>query len=157
MLKLTKRQSEVLQLIKQNIDETGYPVVLAIIFAKNNRDSFQPPEICYIGSGCEMMEKKIEELNLSNGSSLKTTKLTMKSGVDWTTAWYWFMAGDKTVASYYWQQFYLLKNVFGKEPFRGALIRVSVIGNDAIGKEKVSQFVTGLMPYLDSIYGSRAR
>lgn len=139
-------------LFREYRDDSGYPIVLAVVFAQNNRDSFHPPEICYIGSGVELIEKKIESLTLSDGSSFDATKLTMKSDTDWVTAWYWFMAGDKTVANYYWQQLYLLESLFSKESFRGALVRVSVDTTDELGKEKVSQFITGLLPYLDAIY-----
>ena len=139
-------------LLREYRDESGYPVVLAIVFAQNNRDSFHPPEICYIGSGIEIIEKKIEALPLSDETSFETTKLAMKSDTHWITAWYWFMAGDKTVASYYGQQLYLFKSLFSKKSFRGALIRISVDANDALGKEKASQFVTRLLPHLDAIY-----
>ena len=139
-------------LLREYRDASDYPVQLAIVFAQNNRDSFHPPEICYIGTGVELTEKKIEELHLSDGSSFSTTKLAMKSDNYWVTAWYWFMAGDKTVASYYGQQFYLFKSLFSKKSFRGALIRVSVNANDELGKEKASQFITELLPYLNNIY-----
>jgi EpsI family protein len=138
-------------LFREYRDDSDYPVVLAIVYAKNNRDSFHPPEICYIGSGIDLIGKKFEKLTLSDGSSLNTTKLSMKSDTHWVTAWYWFMAGDKTMASYYSQQLSLLKNLFNKKPYQGALIRISIDGNDALGKEKASKFVANLMPYLNSV------
>ena len=98
------------------------------------------------------MEKKFEEFTLSDGSSLNTTKLGVKSGDYFSTVWYWFMVGDQTIANHYWQQFYLIKNIFSKDAAQGAMIRISVNTNDELGKEKASQFVSALMPYLDEIY-----
>ena len=153
---ISQREYQILEtedvLFREYSDDSDYLIHLLIVFAQNNRDSFHPPEICYIGSGMELMEKKFEKLTLGDGSLFDTTKLDMKSDTHWTTAWYWFMAGDKTVASYYWQQLYLIQNVFSGTPFRGALIRISVNANDALGKEKASQFVTNLLPYLDDVY-----
>ena len=133
-------------------DESGYPVRLLIVFSQNNRDSFHPPEICYVGGGTQLMEKKTEALTLSDGSSLNTTKLSVKSDDYFSTIWYWFMVGDKTIANHYWQQFYMIKSIFGENITRGAMIRISVDTNDVLGKEKASQFVSSLMPYLDDIY-----
>lgn len=139
-------------LLREYRDESDYPVVLAIVFAQNNRDSFHPPEMCYVGAGLEIMENKFDKLNLSDGVSLETTKLAMKSDTHWVTAWYWFMAGDEVEASYYGQQLHLFKSLFSKKSFRGALVRISVNANDELGKEKVSQLVSGLLPYLNAIY-----
>ena len=133
-------------------DESGYPVDLLIVFSKNNRDSFHPPEICYVGAGTELMEKKFEALTLNDGSSLNTTKLSVKADNYLINVWYWFMVGDETIANHYWQQFYLIKNIFSKDAAQGAMIRISVNTNDELAKEKASQFVSGLMPYLDDIY-----
>ena len=42
--------------------------------------------------------------------------------------------------------------MFSKDQVQGAMIRISVDGNDELGKEKASQFVSGLLPHLDDIY-----
>lgn len=137
-------------------DESNYPVVVAIIFSDSKRASFHPPEICYIGGGSELMEKKFEKLIFNDGSTLNTTKLAIKSDANFVTAWYWFMIGEKKIASYYWQQLSMLKNLFIKKPIQGAMIRISVDGNDALGKEKASKFAASLMPYLDNIHHSES-
>lgn len=139
-------------LSRRYLDESGYSVDLLIVCAENNRDSFHPPEICYVGSGVQLMDKGIEALTLNDGSSLDTTTFTVKAETYMSTVWYWFMVGDKTIADHYWQQFHMLKEMFSKDQVQGAMIRIAVDGNDELGKEKASQFVSGLMPYLGDIY-----
>ncbi len=139
-------------LSRRYLDESGYPVDLLIVFSKNNRDSFHPPEMCYVGAGTELMDKRFEALTLDDGSLLDTTKLAVKSDNYFSTVWYWFMVGDQTIANHYWQQFYLIKNIFSKDAAQGAMVRISVNTNDALGKEKASQLVSSLMPYLNAIY-----
>lgn len=139
-------------LSRRYLDGSGFPIDLLIVFSKNNRDSFHPPEICYVGAGTELMGKSSEEFTLNNGSSLNTTKLSVKFDDHFSTVWYWFMVGDQTIANHYWQQFYLIKNIFSKDTALGAMVRVSVNTDDKIGKEKASQFISDLMPYLDNIY-----
>lgn len=137
-------------------DQSNYPVVVAIIFSDSKRASFHPPEICYIGGGIELMDKKFDTLALGNGSKLETTALSMKSetesGVYWITAWYWFMVGKRNIANYYVQQLSMLQSLFSSKPIQGAMIRISVDSNDEFGKEKASDFVTSLMPYLNKIH-----
>lgn len=137
-------------------DQSNYPVVVAIIFSDSKRASFHPPEICYIGGGIELMDKKFDTLALGNGSKLETTVLSMKSdtesGVHWITAWYWFMVGKRNIANYYVQQLSMLQSLFSSKPIQGAMIRISVDSNDELGKEKASDFVTSLMPYLNKIH-----
>ena len=142
-------------LFREYRDESDYPVVVAVVCSKSNRDSFHPPEICYIGAGFHLMEKKVETLFSNDESAMTVTRLNLKSDDNfWITAWYWFMVGDKSGASYYWQQLSLLRNIFSKKSFRGALVRVSVDGSDLKEgeKEKVSQFVSYLVPYLNKVH-----
>ena len=108
-------------------DQSGYPVVVAIIFSDSKRASFHPPEICYIGGGRELMEKKFEKLVFDDGSTLNTTKLAIKSEDSFTTAWYWFMVGERKIANYYLQQLSMLQSLFVKKPIQGAMIRISVL------------------------------
>ncbi len=139
-------------LSRRYFDESGYSLALLIICAENNRDSFHPPEICYVGSGVQLIDKGAETLNLNDGSLLDTTTFAVKADTYTSKVWYWFMVGDKIIADHYWQQLHMLKEMFSKDQVQGAMIRISVDGNDELGKEKASQFVSGLIPHLDDIY-----
>lgn len=133
-------------------DQSNYPVLVAIIFSDSKRASFHPPEICYIGGGRELMGKNFDEMTFDDSSTLNTTKLVIKSEDSFTTAWYWFMVGERTIANYYLQQLSMLQSLFVKKPIQGAMIRISVQSNDELGKEKATEFVASLMPHLDKIH-----
>ena len=98
------------------------------------------------------MEKKVEELVFDDGSSLNTTKLAVKSDDHLTTAWYWFMIGNKKIASYYWQQLSMLQSLFSNKRIQGAMVRISVNGDEDTGREKAGDFVANLLPHLDKIH-----
>ena len=139
-------------LFREYRDKSDYPVLVAIVFSDSKRASFHPPEICYIGGGSELMGKNFEKLVFEDGSTLNTTKLVIKSSDHFTTAWYWFMVGDKKIASYYWQQLSMLPSLFNSKQLQGSMVRISVNTNDELGEAKASKFVASLMPYLDRIH-----
>lgn len=140
-------------LVREYQDAEGYPVVLAIVFADRIRGSFHPPEICYIGAGAELIGKEREQMSLSDGTLLDTNKLVVKSSEeDSLTAWYWFMAGDKSVASFYQQQLFMIKDSLAQKPLQGALIRVSVPENSELGKKKANQFIQDFNDLLADLY-----
>ncbi len=155
-LPLTQDVYEILEtediLLREYRDESDYPVMLLIVFSDSKRASFHPPEICYIGGGSQLMGKEFEELNFNDGSALNTTKLKVQSDGHFTTVWYWFMVGNRKIASFYWQQFSMLPSLFSSKKLQGSMIRLSVGTNEELGKEKASKFAASLMPYLDRIH-----
>ncbi len=139
-------------LLREYRDESGYPVILLIVFSDSKRASFHPPEICYIGGGSELMGKEFEQLAFDDNSTLDTTKLVVKSGDYFTTVWYWFVVGNRKIGNYYWQQLSMLPSLFSSKKLQSSMVRISVNTNDELGKEKACEFVTSVMPYLDRIH-----
>ena len=136
-------------LMREYIDENGGELILTIVCSEGNRGSFHPPEICYAGGeGVEFLEKKKDTVPLEGNNNLEVNKLLMKSTDGLTTAWYWFLAGDEYVSSYYQQQLRLFLDALRGKSGQGALIRVSVHGNSESIEDKTKSFITLLVPYM---------
>ena len=139
--------------LREYRDKDGYPVVLAIVFANKIRGAFHPPEICYAGSGLELVGKDVEAIDLVEGTSLRANKLLLESAPrqEAVTAWYWYTAGEQAMPSFYRQQLHLLKDLILQKPLRGMLVRVSVQEHSEIGKAKAYQFMQDFGTYLTGL------
>ncbi|RKY33641.1 MAG: EpsI family protein [Candidatus Omnitrophota bacterium] len=155
-LEISKDVYEVLEtkdiVMREYKDSQGVPVWLAIIYSKDNPDSFHPPEICYVGGGVKLINKKKEKIKLNENEYLTLNKLTMQTPSGIVKAWYWFVAGDKFMDSYYLQQFYLIWNTLINRETSGALIRVSIAGNSEVLEEKAKLFIKEVVPYIRKIF-----
>ncbi|MCM8824451.1 MAG: EpsI family protein, partial [Candidatus Omnitrophica bacterium] len=112
-------------LTREYKDREGDSIFLAIVYSETNRTSFHPPEICYVGGGAEVVNKRIEKIVLNNGEFLFTNKLELTSPQGLISSWYWFVLGDKFFSQYFVQQLYFLYHLLRKESPKGALVRVS--------------------------------
>ncbi len=135
-------------LMRQYTNENGDKIVLTIVCSEGNRGSFHPPEICYAGSGVDLVEKRVETLALPKKEDLKVNKLIMKSSEGLTTAWYWFLAGDNFVSNYYQQQLRFLVDAMRGKILQGALIRVSAHGKNEEIEGRCKSFIIQLIPYI---------
>ena len=126
---------------------------LTIVYSGNNRQSFHPPEICYLGGGVELTAKAKEDIQLKEGSILKTNKLTMiysEEGI--IKAWYWFLVGDRFVDSFLKQQLYFVLDILANRKLQGALIRVSIRGESQDLEDKAKSFISSITPYLKETF-----
>ncbi|MBP7088269.1 MAG: EpsI family protein [Candidatus Omnitrophica bacterium] len=125
---------------------------LTIVYSGNNRQSFHPPEICYVGGGVEITAKGKEDIPLKENSSLKTNKLTMIYPEGTIKAWYWFLVGDRFVDSFLKQQLYFVLDILANRKLQGALIRVSMRGESQDLEDKVKSFISSITPYLKEAF-----
>jgi EpsI family protein len=144
-LEIPKDVYEILEtkdiIIRQYKDKKGDSVFLAVVYSGSKRNSFHPPEICYLGGGAQLLEKGEEQIPLRKTGFLKTNKLVMKNSRGIIKAWYWFTTGKEFVSNYYLQQLHLLLDALrGREP-KGALIRVSIEGNSPVLENKAKSFI----------------
>ncbi|MCK9555698.1 EpsI family protein [bacterium] len=130
-------------------------VWFSIVYGEDNRLSFHPPENCYLGSGqTELLSKDEITLDL-NGRKLEVNKRIFNTKNTKQLVLYWYMAGDREMASYYKQQFYLVLDQIKYRKSKGALIRVSsVIVND--NEEETYKilydFLIDILPVLRDYY-----
>lgn len=134
-------------LTRSYTDAKGNVVYLAIVYAQNNRGSLHPPEICYLGGGVKLLDKRIEPVTIHKKAVLQTNKLVMQAPEGVLTALYWFSAGTKFVNNYYMQQIYVLSQALKGRSLRGALLRVSG-SNEGV----IKGFIREIYPYLENFF-----
>lgn len=100
------------------------PVWLARVSGFGNRAAFHPPEICYVGSHFEVLDRGPITV-MVNGQPRRLMRLVIGQGKDRFEAWYWFTASGRVSPSYYQQQVWLMLDALHGRPMSGTLIRIS--------------------------------
>jgi EpsI family protein len=100
------------------------PLWLAQIGGVGTRAAFHPPEICYLGSHFEVLEREPITVAL-HGQPRRLMRLVVAQGRDRFEAWYWFTANGRITPNYYRQQAWLLSDAIARKPMAGSLIRIS--------------------------------
>ena len=121
------------------------PVWFAQVAGFGNRAAFHPPEICYVGSHFEVLERQRIPV-LVNGRELDVMRLVIGQGPRRFEAWYWFTANGRVTANYYEQQLWLLADTIrGKSESSGTLVRISTPLEDAdTSRRRLMTFVSFL-------------
>jgi EpsI family protein len=140
-------------LVREYTDKEGDSLVLAIVYSGNNRDSFHPPEYCYLGSGAQLMGKEKDTLLLDKDTAFHMNKLVMNSAKDGISVWYWYSVGDRFISNYYAQQILFLWDALRGVNKGGALIRISTVGNNQQQLErKAKSFIRQTLPSLRNLF-----
>ena len=111
------------------------PIWLAQVSGFGNRAAFHPPELCYVGSHFEVLERGPVTLAL-NGRSVPVMRLVIRQDAQRFEAWYWFTANGRVTPNYYQQQMWLLTDSMRGKPISGELVRISTPADDAAGANK---------------------
>jgi EpsI family protein len=144
---------ETRDIIIRRYDKNKDSIYLTVVFSGENRHSFHPPELCYLGGGeVKLIGKGREAISLGADRELLVNKLVMQTGPIKTQAWYWFAASDRFVSSYYLQQAYLMLNALRARPLNGALIRVSAVGNSQLIEPQAKEFIRDIYPHLEEVF-----
>jgi EpsI family protein len=96
-------------------------VWVLIIASVNNLSGFHPPEICYLGSNYEMVDRGYKEIN-----GIKVNRLVLGYNNVEEIVYYWFAVGNKILGSYYKQQLVLLKNYLEFKKLPGFMFKISI-------------------------------
>lgn len=128
-IKLTEKEYDILEtrnlVLREYTNSSGQKISLFIIYSETNRSVFHPPEVCLIGSGIDIVDKKDEAMKIGKSAFL-TNKLYLEKGREKELVLYCYKAGKLYTNSYYFQQTYLmLHQIFGRRT-PGATIRVSM-------------------------------
>ena len=128
-IKLTEKEYSILEtrnlILRKYVNPAGDKLLLFIIYSETNRSVFHPPEVCLIGSGVEIADKKVEEVK-GDKYAFMTNKLYLKKENSRELILYCYKAGKLYMDNYYFQQAYLaLHQIFGRR-IPGATIRVSM-------------------------------
>jgi EpsI family protein len=100
------------------------PVWLVRVGGFGTRAAFHPPEICYVGSDFEVLERGPRTVFV-NGEPRTVMRLVLAQGGHRREAWYWFTAGTRATPHYWLQQAWLVTNALRRRPMTGTLVHVS--------------------------------
>jgi EpsI family protein len=141
-------------LLRQYADNKDERVWIAVVYGEQNRQSFHPPEYCYLGGGnVELLDKETAKIVISGQKSMDVNKLIFLMGNYKQLVLYWFTAGDLTTDNYYKQQFYFVMNQLKHRKSGGTLVRVSttIINDDVNGAvERCKRFILEALKILPS-------
>jgi EpsI family protein len=100
------------------------PVWLVRVGGFGTRAAFHPPEICYVGSDFDVLERGPRTVFI-NGRARTVMRLVVAQGGDRREAWYWFTAGGRTTPNYWLQQAWLVAGALRRLPTTGTLVHIS--------------------------------
>lgn len=155
-LEVTEQEYKILEtrnlVLREYTNKSGKKASLFIIYSETNRSVFHPPEVCLIGSGIAIVDKKSEEIKIDRVSFCANKLYTEKNGLK-ETVLYSYKAGRTYTDNYYFQQAYLaLNQIFGRR-IPGATVRVSSIcrKDSDTDIETLKNFLKETIKALDSI------
>ena len=120
------------------------PVWVSRVGGFGTRAAFHPPELCYVGSDFEVMERRPITL-LVEGAERRVMRLVLRQGVRSYEAWYWLTANGRTTTSYYLQQLWLVLDAIRRRPLTGTLVRISTpMDGPATSHRRLLAFLTSL-------------
>ena len=128
------------------------PVWLARVAGFGTRAAFHPPELCYVGSHFEVLERGVISVTV-NGQPRRLMRLVIGQEHQRFEAWYWFTANGRVTPSYYEQQWWLAMDAMRRQPLSGSLIRISTPFDDAA---KSTQRLTNFLSAFDATPAERS-
>ncbi len=141
------RTFEILETKDVTVKEYQKPGAGAVLFTRvggfgSNRAAFHPPEICFVGSDFQIDERGAIPV-MVGGSEKKLMRLVISQKEKRFEAWYWFTANGKITASYYEQQWWLMKDLMSGRPMSGTLVRIStpMEGDPAVSRNRLARFL----------------
>lgn len=129
-LEVTEREYRVLEtrnlILREYVNPDGDRISIFIIYSETNRKVFHPPEVCIIGSGINIVDKRIEKIKNYNGNFISANKLYTEGGNHRSISLYCYKAANLYTNNYYLQQAYFAFKQLFQRHVRGATIRVSM-------------------------------
>ena len=107
------------------------PVWLSQVSGFGKRAAFHPPELCFVGSHYEVLERG-QATVMMHGRPQRVMRLVVGRGADRMEAWYWFTANGRVTPNYYQQQWWLLQAQLRWRPAAGTLVRISTPLDDPV-------------------------
>ncbi len=132
------------------------PVYLTIIYSENNRKVSHPPEVCYSGSGTEIMDKSEITINTSS-ENIKATKFIAKKNRKKEMVLYWYLAGNEFTTDYIKQQLKIAFKQAQNKKAGGALIKISapVVESEEKTLAELKRFAYQAAPLIKRFLGDQ--
>ena len=130
----------------------GRGIYIFVVYSQSNRKISHPPEVCYTGSGVDVLENTRDSIPVPDANlMIYVNRLVLSKGTAKQLAFYWFKVGDIFTANYWKQQSLIaLKTLLGQSA-SSALIRISsdVTAHDSVATVQVlKEFVELITPVL---------
>lgn len=107
------------------------------------------PLNCLPGTGWESVSKRLEQVALSDGSTIDLNHYVVQKGLDNRLVLYWYQSHGRSVASEYWSRAYLVLDSLRFHRSDGAIVRVvTPIENEARADATATSFVRAMAPAL---------
>ena len=100
------------------------PVWLVRVGGFGTRAAFHPPELCYVGSDFQIVERAPMTVLVAGGRH-RVMRLVVAHDGERREAWYWFTADGRTTPSYLTQQLWLVADALRRLPAAGTLVHIS--------------------------------
>ena len=153
--KVTEEEYEILEtrnlISREYVHPNGEKLHLFIIYSETNRAVFHPPEVCFIGSGVKILDKKSEEVNYGKYNFSVNKIYTEKDGYQ-GIALYCYKAGNLYTDNFYLQQaWFALNQLLGRHK-GGATIRVfALLRDEKSSLAALKTFVAQTAEIIDSL------
>ena len=109
-------------------------VSIQVVYSDQKRQSFHPPEYCYLGSGYnELLETGKAQVALDGGKVLTANRSVYQTRRGKVLMLDWYTAGDMMTGNYYKQQAYFVLNQLKGGKSGGSAVRVwtNIVNDDA--------------------------
>ena len=130
----------------------GERINLFIVYSETNRSVFHPPEVCMMGGGIAIVDKKIEKIQEA-GYNFTANKMYTEKGDYRGIVLYTYKVRKLYTSNFYLQQLYLtISQVFGKNT-PGATIRVSmpIVSGEEQATATLKKFLVEVVKTVDSL------
>ena len=120
-------------LLRSYADARKERAAIQVVYSDQKRQSFHPPEYCYLGSGNnELLETGKAQVTLDGGKTLSVNRTVYQIKRGKVLMFDWYTAGDLMTENYYKQQLYFVMNQLKRGKGGGSSVRVwtPIIDND---------------------------
>lgn len=120
-------------LLRSYSDRKNEAAAIQVVYSDQKRQSFHPPEYCYLGSGAnELLETGKTQVALAGGKFLTVNRTVYQTRRGRVLMLDWYTAGDLMTGNYYKQQIYFVINQLKHAKSGGSAVRVwtPIIGSD---------------------------
>lgn len=120
-------------LLRSYEDAKKEKTAIQIVYSDQKRQSFHPPEYCYLGSGNnELLETGKAQVMLDGGKTLVVNRTVYQVKRGKVLMLDWYTAGGLMTENYYKQQLYFVMNQLRRGKSGGSAVRVwtPIIDND---------------------------
>ncbi|MGH9469631.1 MAG: exosortase C-terminal domain/associated protein EpsI [Terriglobia bacterium] len=125
---------------------------LAYFPSQRTGDTIHSPKHCLPGSGWLPVSASVIHVPWGNGNVLNANDYLLQLGLSKEVVIYWFQSHGRTLASEYWQRFYLIADALRTNRTDGALVRVitPVMAGEPVSSatERALGFTKQILPLL---------